>query len=413
LEKSERTIRNATTDVHLSASPARPPPTLFEEEAAVKKALFALSGDPIHNGHIDIVNRTTNVFDRVIVGIGLNPDKGYLFSPEERMEMARRSVGQNPGVEVACFEGLLVDYAYEQGARVIVKGIRNSNDFDYENILHQVGESQELGIDTYVLFARPELMHVSSTMIKALQKEEGFIHRYVPLYVKQCLEERISGQFIVGVTGEIGTGKSSLGQVFRALGKSRKIEVHPIEMDDIGTQILETREEPSYHRVRERLAEAFGSQVRNPDGTIHRKALGEIVYRDYDRLNELNRILEKPLMVRLRRELRGKKGLVLLNAALLAESALTHLCNNHVILVSCDKKSQEKRLRGRGLDRRQIERRLASQYSEREKREKIQARIHETNQGRLWFLDASDATQEQEFSRVFDQILDFFGLGRS
>jgi dephospho-CoA kinase len=84
-----------------------------------------------------------------------------------------------------------------------------------------------------------------------------------------------------------------------------------------------------------------------------------------------------------------------------------------VILVSCDKKSQEKRLRGRGLDTRQIERRLASQYSEREKREKIQARIQETNQGRLWFLDASDTTPEQEFSRVFDEVLDFFGLDRS
>lgn len=377
----------------------------------MKQALFALSGDPIHNGHIDIVNRATRVFDRVVIGIGLNPDKGYLFSPEERLEMARRSLERNPNVAVAGFQGLLVDYAYEQGIRVIVKGIRNSNDFDYENVLHLVGESQELGIDTYVLFARPDLMHVSSTMIRALQKEEGFIHRYVPLYVKQCLEARVSGQYIVGVTGEIGTGKSWLGGVFRTLGEQRNVEVHPIEMDDIGTQILEELKEPSYLRVREQVVASFGITVRNRDGTINRKALGDIVYRDAARLNELNRILEKPLMVRLRRELRGKRGLILLNSGLLVESSLTHLCNNNVVLVSCDKKSQETRLRGRGLDMRQIERRLASQYSEGEKREKIQARTLENNQGRLWEVDTSDGTPEQEIALGFEELLAYFALG--
>ena len=379
----------------------------------MKQALFALSGDPIHNGHIDILNRAATVFDRVIIGIGLNPDKGYLFTPDERKEMARRSLERTPNVEVVGFEGLLVDYAYEQGIRVIVKGVRNSNDFDYENILHLVGESQELGIDTYVLFSRPDLMHVSSTMIRALQKEEGFIHRYVPLYVKQCLEARISGQYIVGVTGEIGTGKSQLSRVFRALGKHRKVDVHPIEMDEIGTQILEELTEPSYIRVREEVVASFGVKVRNRDGTINRKALGNIVYRDAERLNELNRILDRPLMVRLRRELRGKRGLILLNSGLLVESSLTHLCNNNVVLVSCDKRSQETRLRGRGLDTRQIERRLASQYSEVEKREKIQARIRETNQGMLWEADASDGVPEQELARGFEALLACFGLGEA
>ncbi len=379
----------------------------------MKQALFALSGDPIHNGHIDILNRAATVFDRVIIGIGLNPDKGYLFTPDERKEMARRSLERTPNVEVVGFEGLLVDYAYEQGIRVIVKGVRNSNDFDYENILHLVGESQELGIDTYVLFSRPDLMHVSSTMIRALQKEEGFIHRYVPLYVKQCLEARVSGQYIVGVTGEIGTGKSQLSRVFRALGKHRKVDVHPIEMDEIGTQILEELTEPSYIRVREEVVASFGVKVRNRDGTINRKALGNIVYRDAERLNELNRILDRPLMVRLRRELRGKRGLILLNSGLLVESSLTHLCNNNVVLVSCDKRSQETRLRGRGLDTRQIERRLASQYSEVEKREKIQARIRETNQGMLWEADASDGVPEQELARGFEALLACFGLGEA
>jgi dephospho-CoA kinase len=293
---------------------------------------------------------------------------------------------------------------------VIVKGVRNSNDFDYENILHLVGESQELGVDTYVLFARPELMHVSSSVIKALQKEEGFIHQYVPLYVKQCLEARVSGQYILGLTGETGSGRSRVSQGFVEQPEARNIPIHTIELDDLGNQILEEREEPSYLEVRERVVEEFGEEVRNPDGTISRKNLGEIVYQGVERLSKLSRILERAVMVRLRRELRGKRGLILLNGTLMAESNLTHLCNNNVVLVTCDKGSQERRLRERGLNKRQIARRLASQYRQREKESRIQSSIEAENYGRLWLLDNSDIIAGKRLEEVFDEIIRYFGL---
>ena len=376
----------------------------------MRKAIYALSGDPIHKGHIDMVRRVTQVFDEVVVGIGANPEKSHLFSLEERMEMTRRSLSQIPQAVVINFEGLLVDYAYEQGIHVIVKGVRNANDFDYENLLHLVGESQELGVDTYVLFARPELMHVSSSVIKALQKEEGFIHQYVPLYVKQCLEARVSGQYILGITGEIGSGKPLVSNGFFEQGKARKISVHTIDLDVLGNQILEERQEPSYLQLRECVVEEFGEAVRNPDGTINRKSLGEIVYQSYERLSKLNQIMERAVMVRLRRELRGKKGLVLLNGALIAESNLAHLCNNNIVLVTCDKGSQERRLRVGGFNKRQIARRLASQYSQKEKENKIRCGIEVENHGRLWMLDNSDMGAEKRLEEVFDEIIRHFGL---
>jgi len=376
----------------------------------MRKAIYALSGDPIHKGHVDIVRRVTQVFDEVVVGIGVNPEKSYLFSLEDRMEMARRALSQIPRALVIAFEGLLVDYAYEQGIHVIVKGVRSTIDFDYENILHLVGESQELGVDTYVLFARPELMHVSSAVIKALQKEEGFIHQYVPLYVKQCLEARVSGQYILGLTGETGSGRSRVSQGFLEQAEARNIPVHTIELDDLGNQILEERQEPSYLQVRERVVEEFGEAVRNPDGTISRKNLGEIVYQGVDRLSKLSRIMERAVMVRLRRELRAKRGLILLNGALMAESNLTHLCNNNVVLITCDKGSQEGRLRKRGFNKRQIARRLATQYSQKEKKSRIQSTIETENHGRLWILDNSEIGADKRIEKVFDEIVDYFGL---
>jgi len=376
----------------------------------MKKAICAVSGDPIHNGHIDIVKRTARVFDKVILSLGNNPDKKYLFNLEERLEMARRALSTIPNVDVVPFEGLLVDYAYEQGASVIVKGIRNANDFDYENILHLVGESQELGVDTYILFARPELIHVSSTTIKALQKEEGFIHHYVPLIVKQALESKLSNQYILGVTGEIGSGASEMTSLFREIGRRFGISLHAIDLDDLGNQILEERTEPSYSEVRKRIIQEFGTNVGNPDGTINRKALGEIVYHDYHKLNRMNEIMDTPLMVRLRKEMRGKTGLILVNAALMAESNMMYMCNNNVLLITCHKRSQEKRLKERGFDKRQIQRRLASQYNEKEKREKIQTTIARENVGNLWVLDYTNNALSRAAVQTFEEITSYFRL---
>ena len=379
----------------------------------MKKAIYALSGDPFHNGHLDIIRRASRVFDEVVVAIGVNLDKQYLFSLKERLTMASRSVASIPNVHVTSFEGLLVDYAYEQGFDIIIKGVRNSKDMEFENLLHLVGESQELGIDTFVLFSRPELMHVSSSAIKALQIEEGFIHRYVPLNVKQCLEAKISGQYILGITGEIGAGKSHVVDRFLELAQGRKLSIHSIVLDDLGLQILEELTEPSYLQVREQIVREFGSAVLNPDGTISRKNLGDIVFSDNLQLDRLNRIMEKPLMVRVRRELRGKKGLILVTAALIAESNLTHLCNNNVVLVTCDKASQERRLRQRAMTPAQIQRRLQSQFSEREKKEKLQALIHQANQGSLWVVDSSDASSRSAIARTFEEVLRYFPMGGS
>ena len=187
----------------------------------MKRAIYAFSGDPITYGHIDIIKRALKGFDEIVVAIGVNPDKKYMFSLDERKEMAEKSLAGIPSTKVVSFEGLLVDYAYENDIPVIIKGIRDQVDTDYEKIIHQVGESQELDIETYILFARPELSHISSSTVKAIQKEHGRIEKYVPLYVKQCLEAKMSGQYIVGITGEIGAGKSYVSEKFIQLGKER------------------------------------------------------------------------------------------------------------------------------------------------------------------------------------------------
>lgn len=354
----------------------------------MSKAIYALSADPITYGHINIIQRAKRVFDEVIVAIGINPAKKYTFSLAERKEMAEKCFADE-GIKVMSFSNLLVDFAYEQGVDTIVKGIRNAADFDYENLLDTIGNSQQVGIDTHVLFADSQYSHVSSSAVKEIVKYNGVLAGYVPLHVKQALEERINGQYIMGVTGEIGCGKSFIGEVMRH-------EATNIELDHIGHEILCDLEEPAYVQVRRTIANVMGEKILDEYGFIKRGVLGSIVFNDYQKLIQLNKIMEKPIMVRLRQELKGKKGVILINCALLAEAQMLHVCNNNVLLVKVDKDTQKKRLLERGLTEEQIKTRLECQYTEDNKKRAIEIAINGHKHGKLYRIGNSEGMNDKD-----------------
>ena len=377
----------------------------------MKSAIYAFSGDPITFGHIDIIKRAAAVFDRVVVAIGVNPAKKYLFSQEERTEMARRSLFDLKNVEVKSFSGMLVDFAYENNIDVIVKGVRSNRDFEYEMSLHNLGESQKLGIDTFILFARPSLAHISSGAVKEIQEGQGLIQDYVPAYVKQCVEAKLSDQYIVGLTGEIGSGKSYVGQKLVDLAKKNGLKAHNIELDDLAKQIQSDLKEDKYEIVRKQIIDVFGVEVSNSDGSINRKILGEIVFADQKKLSRLNELMETPILVRLRRELKNKKGLIILNAALLAEAKMSQLSNYNTILLSVDEKTQNQRLLDRDLSQEQIKRRLKSQYDFASKKKYLEVKISKNQQGKLWVFDNRNAS-ELEIKKLLQSVLSYFGFDK-
>jgi pantetheine-phosphate adenylyltransferase len=380
----------------------------FSRSQRMAKAIYAFSGDPITYGHIDIIQRAADVFEHLIVGIGVNPQKKYLFSLDERAEMARLCLKSLPNVVVTPFSGLLVDYAYENGVSVVVKGVRNPEDFNYENVLHQVGESQSLGIDTHILFARPELGHVSSGAVKEIQRNQGSIHEYVPLLVKQRLEEKVSGQYVLGVTGEMGSGKSYICDVLESIGT--KIPVHNIELDHIAHSVLGELRDPVYQQLREQIAEAFGKNLLDSNGFINRKALGVIVFNDAEQLRKLNQMMYRPITVRLRREMMGRKGLILINAALLVETDMTHLCNNNVVLIHVDKETQNRRLRQRDLTNEQIRTRVACQYNCEQKKTQLGEIIDRDGHGHIWTIDNSNDVDKESVRSLLDDVTRDLGI---
>jgi pantetheine-phosphate adenylyltransferase len=365
--------------------------------SAIKPVVYAFSGDPITYGHLDIIKRAKKLFGKVIVAIGTNPDKDYTFTAKERFELAKQALLPFTGVKVEKFEGLLVDFAYEQGAKAIVKGVRDAQDFQYEQTLNSVGLSQNHGIETIVLFAKPELAHISSSIVKALQKSQGLVQNYVPLPVKVALEKKLVKQTIIGITGEIASGKTYLAEKLLALGKKQGFKIHNIDLDELAHQIQSKLAEPQYQAVRQQIVNEFGEGVQKKDKAIDRKKLGELVFTDYNKLAKLNQIMWKPVLVRLRKELHGKEGLIIINSALLAEAELLEVCNNRIVLIRIDKKTQKKRLGQRRLNNQQISRRIESQFSADKKLQLIEKSLQKHYFGTLWQIN--DQTNIEKFAK--------------
>lgn len=349
----------------------------------MRKAIYAFSGDPITVGHSNLIERAAQLFDELVVAIGVNPTKHYLFTLAEREAMARSSLAHLSNVTVSSFDGLVVDYAYRIGATVLVRGVRTEVDMEYERNLFWLGDSQHKGIDTVILMAKQELAHISSSAVKEIQAVQGLVHQYVSLPVKQELERKISGQYLIGVTGEAGVGKNYVCDQLVTIAQQHNQVAHHIDLDVLGHQILQDTQALGFQQVRAQVLAKFGSSILTSDQQIDRSKLAEIVFSDQEKRQYFNSIMAEPLLVQLRKALFGKKGLVLLNGALLAEFGWLQLVNNHVVLVSTSAEHQRQWLQQRGWSDQEIEQRLAAQASTASKRTLIQTEIATQQYGSL------------------------------
>lgn len=347
-------------------------------------AAYTLSADPVTYGHLNIIERMSRVFPKCVVGIGRNPLKSYLFSEQERLSMLREALMYLPQVEVKSFTGMAVDFAREHDAQVMIKGVRSAADLEYEQTMHQIGVSQDQGIDTHVMFSEPRFHHVSSSAVKGIQKEHGFIQALVPPVVKAALEERISGQLFIGLTGDISSGKSTLAAQLTEAGIKRGIAVHNADLDVLGHHLLSGEGvAPAMHqRITGQIIRAFGADVCE-NGQIDRKKLASVLFNDHEKLEIFNKLIEQPIMVMLRKSLAGKKGIILLNSALLAERSALSFCNYRTVLCEVEDAEQYRRLKQREYSDEHIRSRLSAQWRGDKKAQVIEAEIRRHYFGRL------------------------------
>jgi pantetheine-phosphate adenylyltransferase len=157
----------------------------------MRRAVCPGSFDPVTNGHLDIIGRASRLFDEVIVAVLVNDTKAGLFPHDERVAMLREVTGKYPNVRVDGFRGLLVDYCREQGAEIVVKGIRAVSDFDYELKMAQMNVGLA-GVETLFMPTNPLYSFLSSSLIKDVAKWGGDVTAHVPDVVARRLAERLA-----------------------------------------------------------------------------------------------------------------------------------------------------------------------------------------------------------------------------
>ena len=157
----------------------------------MRTAIYPGTFDPITNGHLDILERALKLFDRVIITIARNSAKNPLFSEEERLAMIKESVRQFKGVEVDCFDGLLVEYAKEKHAAAVVRGLRAISDFEYELQMALMNRKLDEDFVTVFLMPNERYTYLNSSIVREIARHKGDIREFVPPHVLRALEEKL------------------------------------------------------------------------------------------------------------------------------------------------------------------------------------------------------------------------------
>ena len=154
-------------------------------------AIYPGTFDPITNGHIDVIHRAGKMFDTIKVSVAANPGKSPFFSIEERVSLARAALAHLDNVHVISFSNLLVDCAREQGAKVIVRGLRAVSDFEYEVQLAGMNRRLSPDIETVLIASSQDYGFLSSSLIREIARLSGDVSAFVPANVKRALDARL------------------------------------------------------------------------------------------------------------------------------------------------------------------------------------------------------------------------------
>ncbi|MBI2804913.1 MAG: pantetheine-phosphate adenylyltransferase [Planctomycetes bacterium] len=148
--------------------------------------------DPVHYGHLDVIARGCRLVDKLVVGVGDNPEKASLFSQEERVKLLKRAVTEFDNVAVVPFQGLAVQFVRSIGARVMLRGIRTTSDMEYEFTMSIMNAMMDSEVETIFLMAREHYSHVSSTLLKQIASMGGNLEPFLPANIREALIERLA-----------------------------------------------------------------------------------------------------------------------------------------------------------------------------------------------------------------------------
>lgn len=333
------------------------------------KAIYPLSADPIHNGHLSNIERLLKLgfIDKLYVAIGKNYEKKtkYLFTDQEKLLITKKALAKfNKQVTVELFDGLLSHYAKKRDADLIIRGCRHNSDFENEQVIAEFNKSY--GLTTLILPAPKDTFTLSSTMIKAIVENGGLAHEFVPLVIKQALEEKLLNITLIGVTGNTGAGKTNFCQKLASLDKN----FSSLSVDKLIKNLYRENS-----KVQLNVKNVFGKNIYKKN-EIDRKKLASIIFTDQTKRMGLVEILRTPFKMALEESLKSLHGYVLVDCAYLAEYNLLAMVNNNVVSLYCSDKKRIQRNKNAALVK-------EAQYSREQLKEAIKKSQQKENFGNL------------------------------
>lgn len=341
------------------------------------RGLLPLSADPVHNGHLDIIRRARAECDELLVAVLDNDEKrgSYTFDLPERQRLVERAIQQTMGgvnVRVVASSGLLVDLFLREGCDIVFRGIRDRKDREYEEwqmTLHGVILS---GFERKVryLVADPQFQHVSSSALKALVMHDADVSSMCPLFVKSKLERTLRKLYLLGVTGPMGVGKSWVSHELALEVNRRGVQAFHVNVDALLRQLY-AEDSPGAQAVRDRIKFLLDVDIPISNGVADLSALKAAIkdQPDPEALMQVHAATEPHVYRLIRDALHGKRGLVLLEWARLAEDGMSRLVNHDAIIVTSP--DQEANLTDRGADPDLVKALAANQWTAERKWEEI------------------------------------------
>lgn len=357
-----------------------------------RRGLFALSADPITNGHLSLIELAVQQCDELIVLVANNDAKkeDYAFTLAERTQMVQRAVelfgfGEQR-VRVLPTTGLLTDVFVQEECDVIFRGLRH----DYDRI----NEEEQMALytliqprvaDRFVFLNTPHpYTHISSSWVKSFARLQVDISPYVPVLVKQAIEERVCHQFKIGITGTLAVGKSTVARRLVAQFQEEGYEAHHIDIDILLHEFYQ-EDSAAADTVRQQLAQRFGQQVLSKNSKeVNRPALAQQLFSASATQETIHwaQNLVVPHVERIyRNRICDLRGIIFVEWAQLAEMHMHHWVNNNVIVV--DSPQQREFAAQRGLTQEYIDGCKKFQWSTEQKIAALQAAIDTDGSGNI------------------------------
>lgn len=365
--------------------------------------LFALSGDPIHYGHQDIIVKALQSCNKLYVLISENDDKAgkYFFTLEERVQIAKRFLSTFDKVEVIIPgpNKVLSDIYLKYGCDVLFRGVRNNKDIEYETNALAIHNSIH-PMNVRFIWSSESTLKISSSLVKTLASHHLDL-KYVPCFIKQAIEEKNS-IYKFGVTGQMATGKSTIAKKLSYLLSGRYHDIYQhaaiqyvvshIAIDDLVKRFWESNDPgcvKAKANIYEKLSEVGGKDLTDSAGNVNKQNVASLVFQ-FPEIKQFVETTTAPfinlmyrdelasLSVKIKR-CENTKGIVIFDWAQLAEMNMGRWVNHNVVIV--DSPDQNLMAEKRSITSEELNKRLKHQLSADEKEKKIKddASVEESN----------------------------------